>query len=142
MKENINFDPLEVILFMTVNKLTCDLYFFEKFKSYHTHHCGKNQPQKLREIVPPPVRLPFTESLIAITLLPLHHYFLLLAHPLHWAYLLRCYKAQQISLAALQDELHYLNCFHQAGHDERNTRHLNYYNMYLHNIYKIMSIRR
>ena len=64
------------------------------------------------------------------TLLPLHHYFLLLAHPLHWTYLLSCYKAGQISLAALQDELHYLNCFHQAGHDERNTRHLNYYKMY------------
>ena len=76
------------------------------------------------------------------TLLPLHHYFLLLAHPLHWTYLLSCYKAGQISLAALQAELHYLNCFHQAGHDEINTRNLNYYNMYVHNIHKIMSIMR
>ena len=52
--KNINSNPREVILFMTINKLTYDLFFFEKFKGYHTCHCGKNQPQKQRKIVPLP----------------------------------------------------------------------------------------
>ena len=34
--ENINSNPPKVIFFMNISKLRYDLFFFDKFKSYHT----------------------------------------------------------------------------------------------------------